>query len=95
MLCYIVYTGSVYVYGSMGNIWSRQSKLLAKDGIASDKFGSGVSIYGTTAMSGANGDDDKATDAGMKEYAPNGYYILCETIIYTVLVIYSRICNCL
>jgi hypothetical protein len=62
--CIIVYTGSVYVYGSVGNIWSRQSKILAKDGAGSDIFGYSVSIYGTTAMFGAYGDDDKTADAG-------------------------------
>ncbi len=65
MLCNIEYLGSVYVYGSVGNIWSRQSKLLAKDGAANDGFGHGVSVYGTTAMIGSHLDDDKATDAGV------------------------------
>ncbi len=65
MLYYIGYIGSVYVYGAVGNIWSRQSKILAADGAASDLFGFSVSIYGTTAMIGAFGDDDKATDAGI------------------------------
>jgi hypothetical protein len=60
-----VHLGSVYIYGSVGNIWSRQSKLLAADGAASDIFGVLVSIYDTTAMIGASGDDDKATDAGI------------------------------
>jgi hypothetical protein len=60
--------GSVYVYGSVGNIWSRQSKLLAADGAGSDYFGASVSIYGTTAMIGAHGDDDKAAEGGMNEY---------------------------
>jgi PDZ domain-containing secreted protein len=67
MFCYIVHTGSVYVYGSVGNIWSHQSKLLAADGAASDFFGFSVSIYDNTAMIGAFNDDDKATDAGKNE----------------------------
>jgi hypothetical protein len=62
-----VYTGSVYIYESVGNIWSHQSKLLAADGAASDRFGVAVSIYGTTAMIGAFGDDDKIWDAGITE----------------------------
>jgi hypothetical protein len=53
------------VYGAVGNIWSRQSKLLAKDGTTSDYFGVRVSIYDTAAMIGAFGDDDKASDAGI------------------------------
>ncbi len=52
------------MYGSRQSIWSRQSKILAADGAASDIFGGSVSIYGTTAVIGAHGDDDKATDAG-------------------------------
>jgi hypothetical protein len=59
-----VYLGSVYIYGSVGNIWSRQSKLLAADGAASDNFGVSVSIFGTTAMVAAFLDDDKAINAG-------------------------------
>jgi hypothetical protein len=64
ILCYTVYLGSVYVYESVGNIWSRQSKILAADGAASDYFGVFVSIYDNTAMIGAYLDDDKATGAG-------------------------------
>jgi hypothetical protein len=60
MLCNIVYLGSVYVYGSVGNRLSSQSKLLAADGAGSDIFGIRVSIYGTNAMIGASNDDDKA-----------------------------------
>jgi hypothetical protein len=60
-----VYLGSVYVYGSVGNIWSRQSKLLAADGAAGDHFGISVSIYGSTAMIGAYGVSDKASFAGI------------------------------
>jgi hypothetical protein len=56
----------VYIYGSVANIWSRQSKILAADGGAGDYFGNGVSIYGTTAMIGAPCDDDKATNSGIR-----------------------------
>jgi hypothetical protein len=57
---YLSTAGSVYVYGAVGNVWSRQSKILAADGVASDFFGRGVSIYGTAAMIGANRDDNNA-----------------------------------
>jgi hypothetical protein len=64
-MCIITsFVGSTYVYGSVGNIWSRQSKLLAADGSGGDWFGYSVSIYDTSAMIGAYKDDDKATDAG-------------------------------
>lgn len=49
----------------MGNLWSRQSKLLASDGALYDSFGSDVSIYGTTAFIGSLLDDDKIADGGM------------------------------
>jgi hypothetical protein len=65
VIIYCVYLGSVYVYGSVGNIWSRQSKLLAVDGSAYDNFGISVGIYYTTALIDAWCDDDKATDAGI------------------------------
>jgi hypothetical protein len=38
--------------------------MLATDGAGYDNFGVSVNIYGTAAMIGANGDDDKATEAG-------------------------------
>jgi hypothetical protein len=57
----------------VGNIWSRQSKILAADGAASDYFGVTVSLYDTPSMIGAYSDDDKATDAGMNE---NIYFLL-------------------
>jgi hypothetical protein len=48
----------------VGNVWSRQSKILAADEAASDWFGISVNIYGTAAMIGTFGDDDKANNAG-------------------------------
>ncbi len=70
----------MYVYGSVGNIWSRQSKLLAAEGAANDYFGVSVSIYDTTAIIGAFNDDDKFTDAGMNKNVTNYYY----TILYFI-----------
>jgi hypothetical protein len=78
-----VYVGSVYVYGSVGNIWSHQSKILAKDGAAYDNFGSSVTIYDSTVMIGACYDDDKAANAGIRLSTT----ILCYNIGYTILYI--------
>jgi hypothetical protein len=65
-LCvFFSFVGSVYVYGSVGNVWSRQAKLLAADGSAYDVFGRAVTLYGNTAMIGAYGDDDKSADSGI------------------------------
>ncbi len=57
--------GSVYIYASVGDVWSRQSKILPSDGAASDQWGTSVHVYGTTAMIGSLSDDDKASNAGM------------------------------
>jgi hypothetical protein len=70
-----VYLGSAYVYGSVGSIWSRQSKLVAADGGTGDSFGVIVSIYGTTGLIGSHCDDDKAVDAGMNEDENKYYYM--------------------
>ncbi len=60
-----MYIGSVYIYSSVGNVWSRQSKILAADGTTSDLFGTSVCLYTSIAIIGAYMDDDKALDAGM------------------------------
>ena len=56
--------GSVYFYTQMGSSWSRQGKILAADGAASDFFGWSVSVDTSSALIGAVYDDDKATNAG-------------------------------
>jgi hypothetical protein len=63
MFCMIIICTYKIPVGVNG-AFSRSSKLLAKDGAAYDIFGH-VSIYDTTAMIGAHGDDDKAGDAGI------------------------------
>jgi hypothetical protein len=45
--------GSVYYYTITGTRWSRQSKILAKDGLSDDHFASAVAIYSTNALIGA------------------------------------------
>ncbi len=71
----------------MGNIWSRQSKILAADGAASDEFGISVSTYGTAAMIGAHGDDDKAADAGILVI----YSRMCICLLHCVTLLYYNI----
>ena len=56
--------GSVYFFSKTGSSWSRQGKILAADGAADDYFGNAVSLYTSSALIGAYGDDDKATDTG-------------------------------
>jgi hypothetical protein len=60
----ILCAGSVYYYTQLGSKWSRQSKLLARDGAMDDYFGGGVGMYQTDALIGALGDDDKGDNSG-------------------------------
>lgn len=46
-------SGATYVFDRNGSRWSQQDKLLARDGAASDAFGSSVSISGNTSVIGA------------------------------------------
>jgi hypothetical protein len=84
-----VYTGSVYIYGSVGTIWSRQSKLLAADGSGGDLFAISVCIFGSTAMVGALYDDDRAGDAGMHGFEINYYYTIRNYCVYYTFDIFS------
>ena len=49
--------GSAYIFVRNGTTWTEQAKLTALDGAAQDFFGVSVSIYGDTAVVGANMDD--------------------------------------
>jgi hypothetical protein len=59
------FLGSVYYYTLTGSSWSRQSKMLAKDGLAGDFFGNIVSIYNNNALIGACYDDNKGDYSGV------------------------------
>ena len=53
-------TGSAYVFTkNPDDAWSEQTKLVASDGAAGDRFGISVAVEGDTAVIGAYGDDDK------------------------------------
>ncbi|HRI02620.1 MAG TPA: carboxypeptidase regulatory-like domain-containing protein [Pyrinomonadaceae bacterium] len=57
--------GSVYVFVRSGTAWTQQTKLIATDGSADDRFGSTAAILGDTAIVGAFRDDVGAnTDRG-------------------------------
>ena len=47
-------SGSAYVFVRNNGVWTKQSKLLASDGAAGDRFGMGVSVSGSTLLVGAN-----------------------------------------
>ena len=57
-------SGSAYVFVRSGGSWSQQGKLLASDGAAVDQFGNTVAVSGTTAVVGAQRDDDNGIDSG-------------------------------
>ena len=70
--------GSVYFYTQIGSSWSRQGKILAADGAASDFLGHSVSLYTSSALIGAICDDDKASNAG--EYSEVWRWHECTTM---------------
>ena len=49
--------GAAYVFAYDGSNWIEQSKLIASDGAASDRFGEDVALDADTALVGANFDD--------------------------------------
>ena len=51
-------SGSAYIFVRKDNIWTEQAKLTASDGMANDRFGSSVAIYGDIALVGAPYDDN-------------------------------------
>ena len=53
--------GSAYVFVRNGTDWTLQSKLIAGDGMASDRFGVSVALSGDSALIGATGVDGAMT----------------------------------
>ena len=53
------YKGAAYIFTRSGTTWSQQAKLVASDGVNSDRFGSSVSISGSgdSVIVGAPNDD--------------------------------------
>jgi hypothetical protein len=91
---YSMYLGSVYLYRSVSNEWSCQSKIISSDGYFYDGFGVAISIYGNTALIGAFADDDKAADAGkfQYQYIIIKYYInIYHNVLYFIGSVYSYI----
>ncbi|MBN2293997.1 MAG: hypothetical protein JXM70_16340 [Pirellulales bacterium] len=57
-------SGSAYIFEDTGTGWVQVAKLTADDGATGDSFGYSVSIHGTTAIIGANEDDDNGYNSG-------------------------------
>ncbi|WP_132000263.1 FG-GAP repeat protein, partial [Dokdonella fugitiva] len=58
------FAGAAYVFVRSGGGWSEQAKLVAGDAQSGDQFGWSVALDGDTALVGANGEDERGTDAG-------------------------------
>jgi|GEM_PF-5384024 len=61
--------GAVYIFipgvDQYGDIWTEQTKIIAPDGAAEDRFGRAVGLFGNTLMVGAPRDDNgSGADAG-------------------------------
>ena len=57
-------SGSAYIFTRTGTSWTQQAKLLPTDGTPEACFGHSVSLYGDTALIGADEDDDPVYNAG-------------------------------
>lgn len=57
-------SGAAYVFRWNGTIWEEEEKLLADDGVGSDKFGTHVGIGGDAIIVGSPGDDDAGSFTG-------------------------------
>ncbi len=57
-------SGSAYIFNRSGTIWTEQTKLLAPDGAAYDRFGRSVSMSGNVVIIGADGNDDNGFNSG-------------------------------
>lgn len=57
-------SGAVYIFGRTATNWTQHTKLTAHDGAAYDYFGVSCAIYDSYAMVGADGEDEKGSNAG-------------------------------
>ena len=57
-------SGSAYIFGRSGEVWTEVAKLTASDGAASDYFGLSVALDGNNVVIGAYGHDTNGIDSG-------------------------------
>lgn len=57
-------SGSAYIFNRIDTTWNQQTKLLASDGEAFDRFGRSVSMSGNFVIIGADGNDDIGSNHG-------------------------------
>lgn len=62
--------GSAYIYGGSGTVWSRQGKVVAPDGVASDFFGTGVAAASSSVIVGCpyDGTQDRGIITRLCDY---------------------------
>jgi len=70
-------TGAAYIFTRSGTTWSQITKMQASNTLSGDQVGTSVSISsdGTTAITGASGEDTLGTNAGAAYILSPGYYI--------------------
>ena len=61
--------GALYLMGRSGSTWLERRKLLASDGADGDALGLEVALWGNTALSGAQGDDNSGSSGCGSAYA--------------------------
>ena len=57
-------SGSAYIYGYDGNVWTQKSKITAEDGSESSQFGYSVAIVGENLVIGSRFDDLTVANSG-------------------------------
>ncbi|MCD4819167.1 MAG: PKD domain-containing protein [Candidatus Cloacimonetes bacterium] len=57
-------SGSVYIFNRSDDTWHQQTKLLASNGTAFERFGRSVSISGNLVIIGADGNNNNGTNSG-------------------------------
>ncbi len=57
-------SGSAYIFGNNGGVWTEQAKLTAADAAAADEFGKAVAIDANRAIIGARLHDGRKPDSG-------------------------------
>jgi hypothetical protein len=81
-------TGAAYLFVRSGETWTEQAKLTASDGWSGDQFGISVSLWGDTALVGANGDDGQYS-----KWAGAAYVFVRESGLWTEQAKLPRFCE--
>jgi len=74
-------SGSAYVFDGSGGFWNQKAKLVPEDGDRDDTFGRAVAVSsdGTTALIGADGDEDPNGEASSYRGSGGSAYVFEES----------------